>query len=164
MAVANLLLSMSVTMLIPTLPLWMTTALHFTSKEVGLIMGAFAVGLFLPGVFCSYAVQQQRRNMVFLRCVLLLGVSMILPMVPSHALHQPLVIGLWRLLQGALFGLVQMACFFAAVLSVLSSIWAIKNGAEDDSSLKMRYIVNIGMNGIFGFSVVFLQLFMFWGC
>ena len=67
-------------------------------------------------------------------------------------------------LQGALFGLVQMACFFAAVLSVLSSIWAIKNGAEDDSSLKMRYIVNIGMNGIFGFSVVFLQLFMFWGC
>ena len=67
-------------------------------------------------------------------------------------------------LQGALFGLVQMACFFAAVLSVLSRIWAIKNGAEDDSSLKMRYIVNIGMNGIFGFSVVFLQLFMFWGC
>ena len=66
--------------------------------------------------------------------------------------------------QGALFGVVQMGCFVAAVLSVLSSISAIKNSAEDDSSLKMRYIVNIAMNGFFGFSVVFLQLFMFWGC
>ena len=121
MAVANLLLSMSVTMLIPTLPLWMATALHFTSKEVGLIMGAFAVGLFLPGVFCSYAVQQQRRNMVFLRCVLLLGVSMILPMVPSHALHLPLVIGLWRLLQGALFGLAQMVLTSTLIIDTCES-------------------------------------------
>ena len=121
MSIANLLLSMSVTMLIPTLPLWMMIVLHFSSKEVGLIMGAFAVGLFLPGAFCSYAVQQHRRNMVFLRCVLLLGVSMILPMVPSHALHQPLVIGLWRLLQGALFGLAQMVLTSTLIIDTCES-------------------------------------------
>ena len=81
MAIANLLLSMSVTMLIPTLPLWMTQALHFSTDEVGLLMGAFALGLFLPGVFCSYLVQQRRRNLVFVWSVLLLGVSMVLPML-----------------------------------------------------------------------------------
>ena len=66
--------------------------------------------------------------------------------------------------QGTLFSLVHMGCFVAAVLSVLSSIFAIRNLNDDDSSLKMRYIVNIAMNGFFGFAVVFLQLFMFWGC
>jgi len=66
--------------------------------------------------------------------------------------------------QGTLFSLVHMGCFVAAVLSVLSSIFAIRNLTDDDSSLKMRYIVNIAMNGFFGFAVVFLQLFMFWGC
>ena len=121
MAIANLLLSMSVTMLIPTLPLWMMSALQFSSKEVGLIMGAFAVGLFLPGVFCSYAVQQQRRNMVFVRCVLLLGLSMVLPMVPLHALHQPLVIGLWRLVQGALFGMAQMVLSSTLIIDTCES-------------------------------------------
>ena len=108
MAIANLLLSMSVTMLIPTLPLWMTQALHFSTDEVGLLMGAFAVGLFLPGVFCSYLVQQRRRNLVFVWCVLLLGVSMVLPMLSLSVLNQPWVIGVWRLAQGALFGLAQM--------------------------------------------------------
>ena len=66
--------------------------------------------------------------------------------------------------QGTLFGLVQMGCFFAAVLSVISSISGIKNSAADDTSLRMRYVVNIAMNGFFGFAVVFLQLFIFWGC
>ena len=121
MAIANLLLSMSVTMLIPTLPMWMTSALHFTSQEVGLVMGAFAVGLFLPGVFCSYVVQQHRRNLVFVRCVLLLGLSMVLPMVPSHFFHQPVALGVWRLVQGALFGLAQMVLTSTLIIDTCES-------------------------------------------
>lgn len=121
MAIANLLLSMSVTMLIPTLPLWMTQALHFSTDEVGLLMGAFAVGLFLPGVFCSYLVQQRRRNLVFVWCVLLLGVSMVLPMLSLSVLNQPWVIGVWRLAQGALFGLAQMVLTSTLIIDTCES-------------------------------------------
>ena len=121
MAIANLLLSMSVTMLIPTLPLWMTQALHFSTDEVGLLMGAFAVGLFLPGVFCSYLVQQRRRNLVFVWSVLLLGVSMVLPMLSLSVLNQPWVIGVWRLAQGALFGLAQMVLTSTLIIDTCES-------------------------------------------
>jgi MFS family permease len=121
MAIANLLLSMSVTMLIPTLPLWMTQALHFSTDEVGLLIGAFAVGLFLPGVFCSYLVQQRRRNLVFVWCVLLLGVSMVLPMLSLSVLNQPWVIGVWRLAQGALFGLAQMVLTSTLIIDTCES-------------------------------------------
>ena len=95
MSIANLLLSMAVTMLIPTLPLWMMQALHFSREEVGLIMGVFAVGLFLPGVFCSYLVQQRRRNLVFVWCVLLLGLSMVLPMLSLPFFNRPLVVDIY---------------------------------------------------------------------
>lgn len=121
MSIANLLLSMAVTMLIPTLPLWMMQALHFSREEVGLIMGAFAVGLFLPGVFCSYLVQQRRRNLVFVWCVLLLGLSMVLPMLSLPFFNRPLVVGMWRLAQGAFFGLAQMVLTSTLIIDTCES-------------------------------------------
>ena len=121
MSIANLLLSMAVTMLIPTLPLWMMQALHFSREEVGLIMGVFAVGLFLPGVFCSYLVQQRRRNLVFVWCVLLLGLSMVLPMLSLPFFNRPLVVGMWRLAQGAFFGLAQMVLTSTLIIDTCES-------------------------------------------
>ena len=49
LAVANLLLSMSVYMLIPVLPLWLIQTENFTMSEVGWSMGVFAVGLYMTG-------------------------------------------------------------------------------------------------------------------
>ena len=46
MAVANLLLTMSVYMLIPILPLWLMEVQHFGMVETGWVMGAFGAGLF----------------------------------------------------------------------------------------------------------------------
>ena len=40
MAVANLLLAMSVYMLIPSLPLWLMESQHLGLVETGLVMGA----------------------------------------------------------------------------------------------------------------------------
>ena len=47
MVLANLLLSMAVTMLIPTLPIWLKEAAGLDNRQVGLVMGSFALGLFL---------------------------------------------------------------------------------------------------------------------
>ena len=96
-------------------------ALHFSREDVGLIMGVFAVGLFLPGVFCSYLVQQRRRNLVFVWCVLLLGLSMVLPMLSLPFFNRPLVVGMWRLAQGAFFGLAQMVLTSTLIIDTCES-------------------------------------------
>lgn len=63
-AVANLLLTMTVYILIPVMPSWLMTEENFSSWETGLAMGAFGCGLFLFGSICSYLVQRFRRNIV----------------------------------------------------------------------------------------------------
>ena len=121
MAIANLLLSMAVTMLIPTLPIWLKEALLFDSQQVGLVMGSFALGLFLPGAFCSFLVQQYRRNKVFLICVLVLAASMTLPFFKLHVPHLFALILVWRILQGSAFGLAQMVLTSTLIIDTCES-------------------------------------------
>ena len=64
MAIANLLLSMSVYMLIPVLPLWLMDSVNMSYEETGILFGAFGLGLFSLGAMTSYLVQRFRRNMV----------------------------------------------------------------------------------------------------
>ena len=121
MVLANLLLSMAVTMLIPTLPIWLKETARLDNQQVGLVMGSFALGLFLPGAFCSYLVQQYRRNMVFLICVLLLAVTMTLPFFKLPALHVFSLVLVWRILQGAAFGLAQMVLSSTLIIDTCES-------------------------------------------
>jgi len=121
MVLANLLLSMAVTMLIPTLPIWLKETARLDNQQVGLVMGSFALGLFLPGAFCSYLVQQYRRNRVFLICVLVLAVTMTLPFFKLPALHVfPLILA-WRILQGSAFGLAQMVLSSTLIIDTCES-------------------------------------------
>lgn len=62
LAIANLLLTMSVYMLIPTLPVWLLKS--YSALETGIVMGVFGAGLLLLGGFCSFLVQHYRRNQV----------------------------------------------------------------------------------------------------
>ena len=121
MAIANLLLSMAVTMLIPTLPIWLKEEACLDNQQVGLVMGSFALGLFLPGAFCSYLVQQYRRNVVFIICVLILAASMTLPFFRLPALHLFPIILVWRGLQGAAFGLAQMVLSSTLIIDTCES-------------------------------------------
>ena len=105
MAISNLLLSMSITMLIPSLPLWLNLYVGMSNVEIGMVMGAFAVGLFLPGPFCSFLVQRYRRNVVFFVSSLFLSITMILPLLSKELDISLWVAVLWRIVQGAAFGL-----------------------------------------------------------
>ena len=49
LVIADLLLTMSVYMLIPTFPQWLMAGQHFTPEQTGLSMAAFAVGLYMFG-------------------------------------------------------------------------------------------------------------------
>ena len=55
MSIANLLLTMAVTMLIPILPVWLKISAGLDSQQVGIVMASFAIGLFLPGPFAGPA-------------------------------------------------------------------------------------------------------------
>lgn len=121
MAIANLVLSMAVTMLIPTLPIWLKESAQLNHQQVGLVMGSFALGLFLPGAFCSYLVQHYRRNMVFMVSVLILAVSMTLPLFRLSVEHVFPAILAWRILQGAAFGLAQMVLSSTLIIDTCES-------------------------------------------
>ena len=72
MSTASFLLSASIYMLIPVLPIWMIETEHFNMLQVGVAMGIFAVGLFLFGCFCNFLIQRFRRNKICVISVFLM--------------------------------------------------------------------------------------------
>ena len=54
LAISEFLLSMSVYLLLPTMPLWLAGNQNLSAAESGLVMGAFGAGLFVLGFFVSF--------------------------------------------------------------------------------------------------------------
>ena len=112
LAIANLLITMSVYLLIPILPVWMYNDTSLSHRDVGMVMGAYGVGLFLLGGFCNWFVQRYRRNKVCLWAMMgvvcsLLGIWIVGVEVPQQWLLSYLLL-FFRVTLGASFGLVQM--------------------------------------------------------
>ena len=111
MAIANFLLSMTVYMLVPTMPQWLVETQQLGMVQAGIAMAAFGVGLFCLGAFISYLVQHYRRNMVCIYAVLAEAL-LIGALYYIDGLHMrvadPIFIYVQRLAQGAAFGLAQM--------------------------------------------------------
>lgn len=128
LALANLLVTLTVYMMIPLLPSWMLGggADNFT---VAVAMGIFGLGLFVLGPFCSYLVQRYRRNHV---CRIAIEVMVICYAVlyllsrPSASAWMPassiwMSVTLLRLLLGASFGLAQMVLCSTLIIDASES-------------------------------------------
>lgn len=120
LVIADLLLTMSVYMLIPTFPQWLMTEQQLTPEQTGLSMMAFALGLYLFGPSCSWLVQRYRRNMVCIWAivalalnVLILGYFSPLTTFPRALIH--------RLTLGAAFGLAQMVLTSTLIIDTCES-------------------------------------------
>lgn len=112
LALANLLISMSVYMLIPVLPVWLLGGQHQTHEEVGITMGCYGIGLFVLGPFCNWLVQKKRRNGVCLSAIAIivcciLGIWFLEQNISKISFSVPLFYAL-RVVLGMAFGLVQM--------------------------------------------------------
>ena len=122
MALANLLLTMSVYMLIPTLPHWLLGIHGLTAIETGFAMGAFGFGLFGFGAFASYLVQRYRRNLVCVLAALsiaaLIGGLYYVDVKLCQMMEAWFVI-LQRFFLGAFFGLAQMVLTSTLILRSL---------------------------------------------
>ena len=145
MAFANLLLTMSVYMLIPTMPLWLVSSQHLSLTETGWVMGAFGIGLFLFGAFTSYLVQRFRRNMVCVWAVLLMMVCLggfyYLDGSQDDAGNLTLLLVL-RVLFGAAFGLAQMVLASTLIIDTSESFQ--RTEANHAASWFARFSLSLG--------------------
>ena len=163
MSIANLLMTMSVYILIPTLPEWLFITARFTSYGVGVAMGTFALGLFFFGPLCNFLVQRFRRNKVCMLAIIGIGLC-IGTLYYFHGLHSHLVqswvIVLQRFMLGALFGLAQMVLSSTLIIDTSESFQ--RTEANHSSAWFSRFAISLGpMAGIvlynhFGFDVVLL--------
>lgn len=163
MSLANFLLTASVYILIPVLPIWLMETEHFTMFQTGVAMGIFALGLFLFGGCCNYLVQRFRRNKVCIVSILLmtgcLSTFYYLHGIPSQYAEVRIIL-LQRLLLGATFGLAQMVLASTLIIDASESFQ--RTEANHSSAWFSRLALSIGpMVGIvlfnyMGFDVVLL--------
>ena len=141
LALANLLLNMSVYMLIPSMPQWMQ--LHHGMEQTGLMMLAYGVGLFLLGGFCSFLVQHERRNHVCLWAIV--GLMLSYAFLYYGVKLGPLpfwVLLLIRLCCGAFFGFTQMVLMSTLIIDTCESFQ--RTEANHSASWFGRFALSLG--------------------
>ena len=164
LALANLLLTMSVYMLIPLMPQWML--LSYGMKHIGLMMFAYGAGLFLLGGFCSFLVQHERRNHVCLWSIVAMMLSYALFYYGVKLDGFPIwALLLIRLLCGASFGLTQMVLMSTLIIDTCESFQ--RTEANHSASWFGRFALslgplsalllkNFGTPSLYGFDMVLL--------
>ena len=120
LVIADLLLTMSVYMLIPTFPQWLLAEQQFTPEQTGLSMAAFALGLYLFGGQCSWLVQRFRRNMVCIWAIIALSLNVLLLGYFSPLTTFPKAL-VQRVALGAAFGLAQMILSSTLIIDTCES-------------------------------------------
>lgn len=146
MAFANLLLSMAVYMLIPILPKYLMEVEGMSTMQVGIVMGAYVIGLFALGPMCSWLITRYRRNRVCLFSVLLMALSFTLY---THAhqwfdidTHDTFVYALYRFILGVTFGLSQMILCSTLIVDVSESFQ--RTEANHSAAWFGRFALSLG--------------------
>ena len=141
LALANLLLTMSVYMLIPSLPVWLLK--YFTTAEIGIIMGVFGVGLFLLGGFCTYLVQRYRRNQVCMWSIL--GMIICLALLYYNVVFGQISFVMMlaiRIALGMFFGLSQMILVSTLIIDTCESFQ--RTEANHSATWFGRFALSLG--------------------
>ncbi len=157
LVLADLLMSMAVTMLLPTLPQWLLTTENMTPEETGIAMGAFGAGLYLLGCFCSWLVQHYRRNVVCMWAIAALAVAIAVLWYIDSLRSEFVafwVIVVQRVVMGAAFGLAQMVLASTLIIDTCES--AQRTEANFSASWFSRFALSLG-------PLVGLQVFAFYG-
>lgn len=144
LAIANLLLSVSVYMLIPVMPVRLA-ADAYTPMSTGIIMGVFGVGIFLLGGFSSYLIQRHLRSRVCTVSILamtgVLGALYEIDALPDTPLDFSVLIVL-RLLLGAFYGLAQMVLVSTLINDTCESFQ--RTEADHAATWFSRFALSLG--------------------
>ena len=158
---ANLLLMTSVCMLIIGIPYFMTIE-GYRYWQIGVVIGAYGLGIFLLGGFCSYLVQRYRRNRV---CqISILGVAVSLVVLYYLETFWNIKVGFemlvaMRLIQGAFLGLAEMTLASTLIIDTCESFQ--RTEANYITSWFARFSIAVGpllsllVYNVFSMKVVF---------
>ncbi len=144
MALANLFLMMSAYMLVPSLPPFLLKQ-GFSCLQVGEVMGAYGLGIFALGGFCSYLVQRYRRNHVCQVSMLAVALSFALLYYLDFVLNVKMefwMIVLTRFLHGAFLGLAQMTLASTLIIDTCESFQ--RTEANYTASWFSRFALSVG--------------------
>ena len=145
MAIANFLLTMSVYLLVPTLPHWLLTEQKFSPVETGVAMASFGFGLFALGMFVSFLVQHYRRNQVCVGAVIAVGalIGLLYYLNGQRTLFCDLqMIILQRFALGAAFGLAQMVLTSTLIIDTSESFQ--RTEANHSAAWFSRFALSLG--------------------
>ena len=145
LAIANFLVAMSVYVLVPVMPMWLMQDEGFTARDAGLAMGAFGVGMFTLGGFCSYLVQRYRRNLVCMDAIVVMVICVSL--LGGFFDDELSFMGKWwifaqRILFGAVYGLAEMV--LASTLVIDKSSSSMRTEANHSVAWFSRFAVALG--------------------
>lgn len=150
MAIANFLLTMSVYLLVPTLPHWLLMEQKFSPLETGIAMASFGFGLFALGMFVSFLVQHYRRNQVCVGAVIAVGALIGLLYYLNGQRFQFCdlqMIILQRFALGAAFGLAQMVLTSTLIIDTSESFQ--RTEANHSAAWFSRFALSLGpMTGL----------------
>jgi MFS family permease len=144
-AVASLLLTISVYILLPVMPRWLMEEENFTPVEVGRSMGVFGLGLYVFGTFCSWLVQRYRRNVVCMWAIVAMAVNLVLLLYIDHlrtTFVDFTIIMVHRFVLGAAFGLAQMVLSSTLVIDTCESFQ--RTEANHSASWFARFALSLG--------------------
>ena len=145
LAIANFLVAMSVYVLVPVMPLWLMEGEGFSAHDAGLAMGAFGVGIFALGGFCSYLVQRYRRNRICMEAIILMVICITL--LHSFFQHDFGAVEKWwvfaqRILFGAVYGLAEIVLASTLIIDKCTS--SMRTEANHSTSWFSRFAVALG--------------------
>jgi len=139
LAIANLLLTSSVYMLIPVLSDRLLT--RYTTWQSAVAVAVYGVGLFLPGGFCSYLVQRYRRNRVCIWSIIALAASFAVLYYGAGRMPYAALLAV-RLLNGMGFGLCQMVLMSTLIIDTCESFQ--RTEANHSATWFGRFALSLG--------------------
>lgn len=145
MAIASLLLTMSVYVLLPIMPQWLMDVENFSPEQTGFSMGVFGLGLYLFGAQCSWLVQHYRRNVVCIWAMIAVVLDIALLWYIDTLRYEFVEFGiilLQRFALGAAFGLAQMVLSSTLIIDTCES--SQRTEANHSASWFSRMALSLG--------------------
>jgi len=145
MALANLLLTMSVYSLLPVIPSWFGHASEQSyPMGTGLALAVFGIGMFAFGCFCSYLVQRFRRNKV---CIVAIAGTAACSAALYYAEAKGISLSVGdvaclRFVQGAFYGLAKMVLASTLIIDTCESFQ--RTEANHSSTWFARFALSLG--------------------
>ena len=125
LAVASLLVTTAMYLLLPLLPRWMMAVCGCTPVEAAVCVALPGAAAFLLGCFCSYLVQRYRRNHVCVYSLFAIAMCFYCLQFIHRGVGTALgafgFVAVVRLVQGAMFGLAQMVLSSTLVIDSCES-------------------------------------------